>query len=53
MWAKNFQKEEAEFVVNMEFGSDWVYDERKEIPLKEAKEYASALMKKILENWYL
>lgn len=24
-WAKNFQKEEAEFVVNMEFGNDWGY----------------------------
>jgi hypothetical protein len=52
-WAKNFQKEEAEFVVNMEFGNDWGYDERKEITLKEAKEYANTLMKKILENWYL
>lgn len=52
-WAKSFEREEADFVVNMEFGNDWGYDKRDEITEKEASEYAQALMQTILDNWYL
>lgn len=52
-WAKSFEREEADFVVNMEFGNDWGYDKREEITEKEAVEYAQALMQTILDNWYL
>jgi hypothetical protein len=52
-WAENFKKEEAEFVVNMEFVNDWGYDKRNEIPEEEAKDYANALLEKILDRWYL
>lgn len=52
-WAKNFEREEAEFVVSMEFGVDWGYEERKEISEEEAAEYASSLIQTILDNWYL
>ena len=52
-WAKSFEREEASFVVNMEFGNDWGYDEREEVSEKEAAEYAQSLMQKILDNWYL
>jgi len=51
-WAKSFEREEAEFVVNMEFGNDWAYDEREEITIKEATEYAESLLKIVLDNWY-
>lgn len=52
-WAKAFKKEEAEFVVDMEFINDWGYDERENIPEEEAIEYAQILLQKILNNWYL
>lgn len=52
-WAKSFERDEADFVVNMEFGNDWGYDKREEITEKEATEYAQALMQTILDNWYL
>ena len=51
-WAKNFEHSEAEFVVSMEFGNDWEYDRRDEVSEEEASEYADALMKRILDNWY-
>lgn len=53
LWTKNFKREEAEFVVNMEFINDWGYDERKNIPQNEAEEYAQALIRIILDKWYL
>lgn len=52
-WAKNFEREEANFVVNMEFGNDWGYDEREEVTEEEAAEYAQMLIRKILDNWNL
>lgn len=52
-WAKSFKKEEAEFVVDMEFMNDWGYDERENVPEDEAMKYAQLLMQKILDNWYL
>lgn len=52
-WAKAFKKEEAAFVVEMEFMNDWGYDERESIPEEEAAKYAQPLIKRILENWYL
>lgn len=52
-WAKSFKKEEAEFVVGMEFINDWGYDEREEIPKEEAIKYAESLIKTIVDNWYL
>ena len=30
-WAKSFERDEAAFVVGMEFVNDWGYDERTEI----------------------
>jgi len=52
-WAKSFKKEEAEFVVEMEFVNDWGYDERKKVPEEEAVEYAKQLLQRILDNWYI
>ncbi len=51
-WAKAFKREEAAFVVGMEFVNDWGYDERTEITEEEAEEYAQSLLKIILDNWY-
>lgn len=53
VWAKNFQKEEAAFVVKMEFPNDWGYDNRDSIPKDEAKHYAELLIQRILNSWYL
>lgn len=52
-WAKAFKKEEAAFVVDMEFVNDWAYDKRTEITEKEAEQYALSLLKIILDNWYI
>ena len=52
-WAKSFERDEAAFVVGMEFVNDWGYDERTEISEEEAEEYAQTLLKKILETWYM
>lgn len=52
-WAKNFKREEAAFLVDMEFVVDWGYEERESITEEEAKEYAGALMKRIVDVWYL
>ena len=52
-WAKSFKKEEAQFVVNIEFTNDWGYDKRKEIPEDEAIEYANSLIQRILNSWCL
>lgn len=52
-WAKSFKEEEASFVVGAEFTNDWGYDERNEVTQEEAKEYAHALIQRILDSWYL
>lgn len=52
-WAKNFEREEAEFLVSMEFGVDWEDEDRSEISEEEAAEYAGSLIQTILDNWYL
>lgn len=52
-WANSFEREEAEFVVNMEFMVDFGNEERQCIPTSEAQEYASFLIQKILDVWYL
>lgn len=52
-WAKLFEREEAEFVVGIEFVNDWGYDDRKEIPVEEAADYAHDLMQRIVNCWYL
>ena len=52
-WAKSFEREEAEFVVRMEFVNDWGYDKRTDITEEEAARYADSLLKKILDRWYL
>ena len=52
-WAKSFEREEAEFVVNMEFVNDWGYEDRTDITEKEAADYAGTLLKKILDSWYI
>ena len=51
-WAKSFNREEAEFVVDMEYINDWGYDERNEITEKEANEYAQTLLRVVLDNWH-
>lgn len=50
-WAKSFEKEEAAFLVGMEFVSDFGYDERTEITESEAEEYAQGLLRIIIDNW--
>lgn len=52
-WAKSFKKEEALFVVNMEFTNDWGYEKQEEITEEEATEYAHSLIQRIVNNWYL
>lgn len=52
-WAKAFDKEEASFVVDMEFINDWGYNQRESISEDETSKYAQPLIKRILENWYL
>lgn len=52
-WAKSFKREEAKFVVNMEFVVDWGDDDRKEVTEEEAAEYADPLIERILSNWFL
>ncbi len=52
-WAKSFKEEDASFVVGAEFVNDWGYDERDEVTQEEAKEYANALIQRILNSWYL
>lgn len=52
-WAKNFKQEEAAFLVDMEFVVDWGDEKRELIPNEEAEEYAGALIKHILDVWYL
>ena len=52
-WAKSFKKEEASFVVNMEYVVDWGYEKRESIPIEEAKDYAQLLIQKIVDKWYI
>ncbi len=52
-WAIHFKKDLAEFEVNAEFANDWGYDERDEIPEKEAEEYADCLIERLCDNWSL
>ncbi|MCQ2199844.1 MAG: hypothetical protein MJZ19_09035 [Paludibacteraceae bacterium] len=52
-WAKNFEREEAEFEVNMEFCVDYMEDDRTEIPMEEAKNYLYSHVKTIIKNWYI
>lgn len=51
-WARSFNREEAAFLVGMEFCNDWGYDKRDEITENEAEKYAQVLLKTILNNWY-
>ena len=52
LWASSFNKEEADFLVNMEYSNDWGYDTRTEIPLHEVEEYKKILLDRILKNWH-
>ena len=52
-WAKSFKRDEADFVVKMEFVNDWGYDERTEITEDEAIKYAGILIQRIVDNWFL
>ena len=52
-WAKSFKRDEADFVVKMEFVNDWGYDERTEITEEEAIKYAGILIQRIVDNWFL
>lgn len=52
-WAKNFKREEAAFVVNMEYSAEYGYDERLSIPIEEVKEFADILIKSITDRWYI
>ena len=46
-WAKSFKKEEAQFVVNMEFTNDWGYEKREEITEEEATDMPIHLYKEL------
>ena len=50
-WAKHFKREEASFLVEMEYW-EWEEDERTEIPLEEVVKYADSLLQTIVNNWY-
>lgn len=54
-WAENFEKEEALFVADMELLPYWGEDiiKRNEFKNDEVKEYASMILNKILDAWYL
>lgn len=52
-WAKSFKREEATFVVNMEYSVDWGDEQRTSIPIEEAKAYAQILIQKIVDKWYV
>ncbi len=51
-WAKSFDRDEAAFVVSMEFANDWGYDTRTEIAEEEAEKYSQKLLQVILNNWH-
>lgn len=51
-WAKNFKREEADFLVGMEFW-EWEQDPRTEIPLPEVVKYANEMFKIVLDKWNL
>lgn len=52
-WAKSFKREEAAFVVNMEYMVDWGNESRSLIPIEEAKVYAGTLIETIISKWYM
>ena len=52
-WAASFKRDEAEFVVNMEYIVECGDELREEISEDEAREYAEPFLRKILDNWYL
>lgn len=52
-WAKSFKREEAVFIVNMEYTVDWGNESRTSIPIDEAKAYAQTLIQKITDKWYM
>lgn len=52
-WAHSFKREEAAFVVNMEFVVDWGYSTQEYISNEEACKYAQTLIQIIVDKWYL
>ena len=52
-WAKLYSKEAAKAVISMEFVNDWGYDKRADIPVDDVKEYADALLQRIVYSWSL
>lgn len=52
-WAKSFERDEAELVVNMKFNVDFGYDERESITDEEAQAYADKLLTIIINAWYM
>ena len=52
-WAKTFKREEAAFVVNMEYMVDWGNETRSLIPIEEVEKYAQSLIQKIIDKWYM
>lgn len=53
IWARSFKRDEADFVVNMEYIVDWGDEERTEISEEEAANYAQKLIQKIADVWYI
>lgn len=56
-WAKSFKRDEAEFLVNMEFGeiiAEWCVggNESEYMPETVAKDFAEGLIEKIIQVWY-
>ena len=52
-WAASFKRDEAEFVVNMEYLVECGDELREEISEDEARKYAEPFLEKILDSWYL
>ena len=52
-WAASFKRDEAEFVVNMEYLVECGDELREEISEDEARKYAEPFLKIILDRWYL
>lgn len=54
-WAKNFEKDEALFVAGMELAPYWGEDiiKRDEFQIEEVMDYASMIIQKILDVWYI
>lgn len=52
-WAKSYPRKAVDLIVCAEFDNDWGYGECREVTEEEAKQYAEALLQRIVNTWYL